>query len=201
MIDRRRLESAATEYHHLRGLFGIPLGLAFVLSALGNESWGPLRHAWVFLIGLGIIGLMCLAVHRFYEDHYGRVRLTSAQQTRAAVAALVVAPVMFLVATLLRSQASWSLDLPVNAIPASFALVMLAFYGATVGVRVHHVAVLGALLAAGLLPVWDGDDPSNIGLVMCGAAVMVSGAFDHRLLMRSMGGSHALRAGESDAGA
>ena len=201
MIDRRRLQSAAMDYHQLRGLFGVPLSLAFVLAALGNVGWGPLRHAWVFLAGLAVIGVMCLAVHRFYEDHYGRVRLSAAQGTRAVVAALAVAPFMFGAATLLRSQASWSLDLPVNPIPATFALAMLAFYAATVGVRRHHLVVLGALLVAGLAPVWDGADPGNVGLVMCGAAVAVSGVLDHRLLMRTMGPSGIMRAGESDAGA
>lgn len=199
MIDRRRLESAATEYHHLRGLFGIPLGFVFVLAALGNVQWGPLGHTWAFLAGLGVAGIMCLAVHRFYEEHYGRVSLTGAQQTRASVATLAVAPLMFGGATLLRSQASWSLDLPVNPIPAAFALAMLVFYAATIGVRRHHVVVLGALLVAGLLPVWHGSDPGNVGLVMCGAAVVVSGVLDHRLLMRAMGPPRALPAAGRDA--
>ena len=201
MIDRARLQSAGTEYHYLRGLFGIPLSLVFVLSALGNEQWGPLRHAWVFLAGVALAGVMWLALHRFYEDHYGRVSLSSAQRTRAVVATLPVAPLMLGGATLLRSEASWSLDLPVNPIPATFALAMLVFYAATIGVRRHHVVVLGALLVAGLAPVWHGSDPSNIGLVMCGAAVAVSGILDHRLLMRAMGPSGNLRTGRSDAGA
>ncbi len=200
MIDRVRLESAAAEYHHLRGLFGVPLSLAFVLAALGNVGWGPLRHAWVFVAGLVVIGVMCLAVHRFYEEHYGRVSLSAAQQTRAILATLAVAPLVFGAATLLRSEASWSLDLPVNPIPAAFAAATLVFYAATVGVRTHHLVVFGALLVAGLVPAWHGADPGNTGLVMCGAAVAVSGILDHRLLMRAMGGA-GLRAGGTDAGA
>ena len=34
-----------------------------------------------------------------------------------------------------------------------------------------------------MLPVWDGADPSNIGLVMRGVAVMLSGVLDHRLFV------------------
>ena len=201
MIDRVRLESAAAEYHYLRGLFGVPLGLAFVLAALGNEAWGPLRHDWVFVAGLAAIGVACLAVHLFYEGRYGRVSLSAAQQRRALLATLAVAPLVLGAATLLRSQASWSLDLPVNPIPAAFALAMLVFYAATIGVRAHHAVVFGALLVAGLLPVWHGSDPGNVGLVMCGAAVAASGILDHRLLMRAMSPSPGARGGESDAGA
>lgn len=201
MDDRRRLQSAAMDYHQLRGLFGIPLGLAFILAALGNVAWGPLKYTWVFVAGLAVIGVMALAVHRFYEDHYGRVRLSRAQSRRAVLAALPVGPFMLGAALLLRSEASWSLDLPVNPIPATFAVAILAFYAATIGIRRQHVVVLGALLIAGLAPVWHGGDPGNAGLVMCGAAVVVSGILDHRLLMRAMGSSGIMRAGESDAGA
>ena len=53
--------------------------------------------------------------------------------------------------------------------------------------RPHHVVIWGSLFIAGALPVWTGDDPSNVGLVMCGAAVMVNGVFDHLALVRTFG--------------
>ncbi len=200
-MDRVRLESAAAEYHHLRGLFAIPLSVVFVLAALGNESWGPLRHSWVFVVCLGLLGLACLPVKRFYDENYGRVALSGRQQMRAAVATVAVVPVMWGGATLARGSADWSLDLPVNPIPAAFAVAMLVFYAATVGVKAHHLIVFGALLAAGLLPVWSGEDPSNVGLVMCGIAVLASGILDHRLLVRAMGSPRGLLTEEDDAGA
>jgi hypothetical protein len=94
---------------------------------------------------------------------------------------------MFGGALLLRSRADWSLDLPVNAIAVTFALIMLVSYQVGVGVKAHHMIVWGAVLVAGALPLWNGDDPSNIGLVLCGAGVMVSGVFDHRLFVRTFG--------------
>ncbi len=57
-MERTRLESAATDYTYLRGLFGIPIGLTFILAALGNVGWGPLDHAWVFLVCLAALGLV-----------------------------------------------------------------------------------------------------------------------------------------------
>ena len=67
------------------------------------------------------------------------------------------------------------------------AALMLVYYAAVVGLRRHHVVIWGALLVAGALPVWNGSDPSNIGLVLAGVAVMINGAFDHRVLARTLG--------------
>jgi hypothetical protein len=44
------------------------------------------------------------------------------------------------------------------------------------------------LLVVGALPVWTGEDPSNIGLLLAGVAVILSGLFDHRLFLRTFGG-------------
>lgn len=52
---------------------------------------------------------------------------------------------------------------------------MLALYAVTVGLRAHHVIVLGSLLVAGLLPIWGGADPSNVGPVLAGASAMATG--------------------------
>jgi hypothetical protein len=90
-------------------------------------------------------------------------------------------------ATLLRSHASWSLDLPVNAIAVCFALVMLVTYAIGVGLKTHHIVIWGTVLTAGALPVWDGPDPSNIGLLIAGAGVVLTGVFDHRLFVQTFG--------------
>ena len=50
--------------------------------------------------------------------------------------------------------------------------------------RPHHAAVYGTLLAAGALPVWHGEYPSNVGLVMCGVAVIAGGVLDHPAFTR-----------------
>ncbi len=78
---------------------------------------------------------------------------------------------------------------------------MLIVGAATVGVKPHHVVVLGTLLAIGLLPVWGGPDADNAGLVLAGVAVIVMGLLDHRLLVRTFGPSVPLTAESGDAGA
>ncbi len=86
-------------------------------------------------------------------------------------------------------------DLPVNGIavsfasPVSFASLMLITYAITVGLSPHHVIIWGALLLAGGLPIWNGDDPSNTGLVMAGVAAIACGVLDHRLFVRAFGPS------------
>ena len=78
---------------------------------------------------------------------------------------------------------------------------MLAAVAVSVGLRAHHVIIWGAVLVAGLLPVWDGADPSNIGLVLAGVAIVATGILDHRLLVRTFGSAKGLDLENSNAGA
>ena len=47
--------------------------------------------------------------------------------------------------------------------------------------------IWGSLLVAGLLPVWNGADPTNIGLLLAGVATIATGIFDHRLFAATFG--------------
>jgi hypothetical protein len=200
-MQRRSLETAAANYSYLRGLFFIPLGMLFILAALGNWEVGPLRHAWAFLVAVVVLGAACLPISRYYNENYGRLSPSTRQQVRGGIAVAIGVAVIIGGSSLLRSGAEWSLDLPVNATAVTFALVMLISYGIGVGLKPHHVIIWGSLLVAGALPVWNGGDPSNIGLVLSGGAVMVSGIFDHRLFIRTFGPSKSLNLENSDAGA
>jgi hypothetical protein len=40
-VQRRNLETAAASYSYLRGLFFIPAGVLFMLTALENRGVGP----------------------------------------------------------------------------------------------------------------------------------------------------------------
>ena len=184
-MDRRRLQAAAAEYPYLRGLFGIPLGALFLVSALGNWEWGPFRHDWVFVVAVLAIAGVFAAINRYYNDHYGRVTPSARNQLLVLVLGVAAVAVMLGITTLLRSRAGWSLDLPVNPIPVAFGMFMLGYYAVLVEVRPHHVVVWGSLVVVGLLPVWDGADPGNVGLLLTGAAAVVNGVFDHLALERS----------------
>jgi hypothetical protein len=56
----------------------------------------------------------------------------------------------------------------------------------------------GALLVTGALPVWNGADPSNIGHVLAGVAVMLSGVFDHRVFVDTFGPPKAVHHEDGD---
>ena len=191
-MQRRNLETAAANYSYLRGLLFIPLGALFILGALGNWQVGPLRHAWVFLVAAAAIGLTAVLLTRYYNERYGRLTPSTRQQVRDAVAVVVAIAVMLGGSSLLRSHAGWSLDLPVNAIAVTFAVLMLITYEVGVGLKPHHAIIWGTLLVVGALPVWNGSDPSNIGLVLAGVAVAASGVFDHRLFVQTFGPPHAV---------
>jgi hypothetical protein len=199
-MEREKLESAATKYAYLRGLFGIPIGLLFILSALANWEVGPLRELWTFPVVALAVGALCLPINRYYNEHYGKAR-PSAKQHAQGIAVVLFCLVMVLGgSTLLRSEASWSLDLPVNTIAVTFGLVMLISFGVAIGVQTHHVIIWGLLVLAGALPVWNGADPSNIGMVMAGVAAMASGVLDHRLFVATFGSAGLVGVGRSDVG-
>jgi hypothetical protein len=200
-MQRRNLETAAANYSYLRGLLFIPVGGLCILGALGNWRVGPLRHTWAFLVVAAALGLVYLLINRYYVDNYGRLSPSTRQQVRAAIAVAIAVAVVLGGSLLLRSRADWSLYLPVNAIAVTFALLMLISYGVGVGLRAHHVIIWGAVLVAGALPVWNGADPSNIGLVLVGVAVMVSGFFDHRVFVDIFGPPKALHRENGDVAA
>jgi hypothetical protein len=79
---------------------------------------------------------------------------------------------------------------------------MLAGYAAGGVLRRHHLMIFGTLLVAGLLPVWNGADPSNIGgLFLAGIAFIATGILDHRLLVRTFGPANRLKLEHGNAGA
>lgn len=186
-MERRTLETAAAKYSYLRGLLFIPVGVLIILAALSNWEVGPLRHELVFVAAALACGAVCVPIYRFYNDHYGRLRPSTRQQLRAGIVIGVGVAATLPISLLLRSRADWSLDLAVNVTAVCFASLMLVMYAVGVGLKAHHVIIWGALLVAGALPVWTGADPSNIGVVMAGVAVIVCGVFDHRLFVRTFG--------------
>ena len=195
-MQRGNLEAAAANYSYLRGLFAIPAAVLLVLVALVNWGACPL---WAFFVAVVVAGAACLPIARYYRENYGRFSPSARQQVRGAVAVVIGAAVFGGGSLLLRSRAGWSLDLSVNATAVSFALFMLITYAIGVGLKAHHVIIWGALLVAGAVPVWHGADPSNIGLVLAGVAVMASGVFDHRLFVHTFGSAKVLDREDSDA--
>ena len=183
-MQRDELERTAAIYTHLRGALAIPAGLLFVLAALGNWQVGPFRHHWVFVAGVVATGVTYRLIAREYRRRYGRATPSGEQQLRSAAAVVLAVAVVVGGSLLLRSRAAWSLDLPVNPIAVTFAIVMLAAYAIGRVLRPHQVAVYGTLLVAGALPVWHGEDPGNAGLVMCGVAVIACGVLDHLAFTR-----------------
>ncbi len=197
-MQRRNLETAAANYSYLRGLLAFPMGVLAILAALANWEVGPLRHVWAFPVAAAALGVLFLLITRYYNQHYGRLSPSTSQQVRAGVGVVLGLALVGGGSLLLRSRADWSLDLPVNPVAVTFALVMLMSYAIGVGLKAHHVIVWGALLVAGALPVWTGTEPSNIGLLLAGVALMVSGAFDHRLFVQTFGSPNVLDLEESD---
>jgi hypothetical protein len=184
-MDRRQLESLGADYPHLRGLFAIPFGVMMIAAGLGNLEWGPFRSIWAFLSAVAVGGLICLPIARHYNRRYGRVTLPQKVQVRGVLTAAACIPLI-----VGGAMVDNNLDLPIWGFLGAWALLMLISYRFSVGLRLHHMVLWGALLVGSLLPLWGGLDAdlrSNAGLMVAGVAVMVSGIFDHLLLVKAFG--------------
>lgn len=182
-MDRAALESAATTYPNLRGLFAIPAGALMVASGVYNQGWGPFGRAWGFLGCIALAALVALGIQRYYRDTYGSVTLSGRARARMAVVVAISMAAFLGVNVLLGSS-----DRPVSVLCISFGAVLLVNYAAYVGLRVHHVAIAGALMIAGLLPIWGDADSSrdSYALIAMGVASAAIGIADHRLLARML---------------
>jgi hypothetical protein len=159
--------------------------VVLIASGLGNLAWGPFRNLWTVPLCVLAAAAAYAVIFRFYNDHYGRVMpkvgVRGALGIAAAIAVMGGGSVLVQV-----------LDLPLNGILLSWGVAYLGYYGLTVGLRPHHVAIWGAVLVAGLVPLWPDartSNASNTGLLIVGAAVILTGVLDHRLLVRTLGPS------------
>ena len=197
-MERKHLEAAAAHVTYLRGLLAIPIGLLFIITGLGNLGWGPLGNPLVFLGFLLVLGAAWLGINRYYNDHYGRVTRSHRQQLRYTIASFILFPAAMIGGPILDA----SVDLPVSAFAAAFALAMLAWFAICVGLRARHLIIWGALLVAGLLPVWEAmADKISVAWLPIGVATIAAGILDHRALVRAYGPAKDLNHESSDVAA
>ena len=182
-MERKQLEAVGAEYPSLRGLFLAPLGIIVIASGLGNMEWGPFSNPLVVPVLYLAAVLACLGIALFYQRSYGHVRVSRSAQIKGAFALAICVPLVAGGSTI-----DHRLDLPIWAFLGSWAVLMLTSYAFSVGLKPYHKVIWGAALIASLLPVWGGLSPdlkSNLGLVTAGIGVVVTGTFDHLLLMRT----------------
>jgi hypothetical protein len=177
LMERAHLERAAVRHSRLRDLLLVPADLLCIVAALANEQ---ILSVWSVPAAVAVAAAVCLAIARHYRARYGSVSPSGRQEARelAAVAAAIV--LIIGGALLLR-------DLPVNPVAVAFALGMVVGYATGPGLETHHQVIWGALLVAGAVPVWDGADSSNAGLILAGVAVIANGLLDHRAFLHTFG--------------
>lgn len=204
-MDRKQLESAAANTYYLRGLLAIPVGVVWVCTGLANMRGGPFIHPfihpfiqlWVFPVVVILAGAAFRLLTRRYNDYYGRV---TRQVSPARAIAESILFVLVMSGALVLAQV---LDLPVNGLAASFALVALAYYAVGAALKAHHLVIWGAVLVASLIP--RRGDPAttntlNVGFLAVAVAATATGIFDHRQLVRTFGSSRDLKREDSHAG-
>ena len=197
-MERKELEAAAAHVTYLRGLLAIPIGMLFIITGLGNLGWGPLGNPLVFLGFLLVLGAAWLGINRYYNDHYGRVTHSRGRQLRYNLASLV----LFAAGLVGGSYLDFRLDLPVSLFATTFALAMLAWFAICVRLRARHLIIWGALLVAGLLPVWEAmADKISVAWLPIGVATIAAGILDHWALVRAYGPAKDLNHESSDVAA
>jgi hypothetical protein len=161
------------------------MGFLIVLTGVSNLEHRPSGPTMlgIVVIGLSLALAAGLLIARYYRDHYGEVTPTRKRQIRSGIAVGAWIAVLAGATKLL----SWMLGPPLSVYVIAFALATLAYYAILVGVRVHHVAIWGSMLVAGLLPIWGGlgSDRDAIAMFPLGVALIASGLLDQHLLARS----------------
>lgn len=181
-MDRRTLESAPTRITNLRGLLAIPGGAIFMAIGLGNIGWGPFAHDWFFVLVLLALVASFALINRYYDQRYGRARLSFAGELRNLALTAVFFGAGFIGGLLLDS----AVDSSVSLFAIIFAVAMFGWYAVAVGLRLHHTLIWGALLVIGLIPMWGGlDDKVSIAWLPIGLAAIATGIGDHLTLART----------------
>ncbi len=190
-MDRRELETAAARSTYLRGLTALPLGLLFVLTGVGNLGWRPLGNPFAFGASLVVLALAYAGIVRYYNERYGRVRLTKRSEVRFTVVSFAC----FGIGLVGGSTLDFRLDVPISLFAVTFGAAMLLWSATCVGLRREHLLVWGALIIVGLLPLWGNlHDRASAGWLPVGVATVVAGILDHRALARTFGPAAELRA-------
>ena len=183
-MDRKELESKASEFPYLQGLLSVPIGLFFLAVGVGQLVWDPVGP-WLFLGGAVFTAALYVPISRYYANHYGRI--TPAQSNRIKDAVMTLVGIVVILGGAIVDE---KLDLPISGYAAGFAIVMLIYVHLVIGLKAHHLVIWGGLLAASLLPVWDGlgiEQEVPLSLLPMGAATIAAGVFDHAVLVRTFG--------------
>jgi hypothetical protein len=200
-MDRKALESAAANYPYLQGLWAIPMGFMLPLAGLTNLKSGPSGLWLLGIFGSGVLlcGVASLFIASYYRDNYGKVTPTKSRYVRHVLAVVAWAAVLFVGAN---KYLLWSPDSPRCIYASAFALATLAYYAILVGLRPHHGVIWGAVLVAGLLPIWGGLGSNRDAWAMfpLGIALIASGLLDQRLLARAFASAKVLYLGNTHVG-
>lgn len=187
-LDTSTLATTAATYPYLRGLWTIPLRVGMALADVFNLEQAPSNPILVGLLvgGLALCGGASWFIVRHYREHYGDVTPTKSRQRRQAVAIGAWIAVLFVAAY---ERLLWSPDSRLCVYGAAFSAATLVYYAILVGLRPQHVAVWVPVFVVSLLPLWGGlgTDRDAIAMVPLGAALILSGLLDQRLLARTLG--------------
>jgi hypothetical protein len=181
-VTRKDLESAGVRITYGRGLIAVPFGLCFIVVGLGNLRWALFANNWVFGASLACIAAAALLVLRYYDAHFGKATFPRKQQLRLDVTAAALTAAALIGGVVLDN----SLDLSVSLFTMAYALSATAWLASTVGLKLHHIVVAIALLAAGAAPIWgDLADRVSVAWLPIGVATILVGLLDHFDLVRT----------------
>ena len=179
-MERTQLERTSWAYTHLRGLTATPGGLVAIVLALGNWEAGPFASDLVVVATVAVLAAAFLLIDREYRRRYGSMTPVPGSELRSRLAFWVVVALVTVGSTVM-----YELDLAINPLAIVTPIAFVASLSISRALRPHTLVIWGAVLVAGLLPVWHGPpDPGNVALVMCGLAWIAGGLLDHLAFTR-----------------
>jgi predicted esterase len=183
MIDDTKLRSLTARYPYLQGLLFLPIGLWMMLSS-SVRAWWPWRSELLLIPAAVVAAWAYLRIKRYYDHSFGRVGPLRSAQMRD-LAWTVVALALLAIAL----QLDTNNRAPASLFGFSFGAVMLVYWHYALGLRPHHVVVVAALWSLSAIPLWSDLQPNDMFSIIGfsqGAALVITGLFDHAELVRSL---------------
>lgn len=196
----QRAAAVAANFNHLRGLIPLPMGVALlVVGALNLDG----KSSLLALPCLALALLAGIPITRYYERNFGRVRTDDVVATTlVVVGAVTVFVALGLAVQYVLAQggqiAVWLTGLQVAVTMSVMSWIPVVVRGRWRDLTLvrHWCAICALVVVIALVPVglWTGGghplnspDLAVTSLMWTfGAALVVGGALDHRLLVRTM---------------
>lgn len=190
----RQVRTITKNYHMMRGLQGVPMGIFCLVLASFELHWLFIPDQWMGLAEyatfLGFVGALALypLIGSYYDHLFGRLRPVRVNALDRTIEIL-----SFLVLLLVGVRIDLDMNLPISATGLAFALWYFILWWRTDSFRTHLLILAFLTTLVSLLPLMGFSFvrkvvflPDHGGYsLLFGSLLTIGGLCDHLILLRS----------------